>query len=61
MAKVPKHETRPLSEVVADQPKSPDVDTRQVLSKAEYKARISKLKISFEVDAFRKKYKRGEH
>ena len=37
------------------------VDDRQVLPQAEYKARISKLKISAEVERFRKKYKRGDH
>ena len=39
----------------------PVVDDRKVLPQAEYKARISKLSISAEIEAFRKKYKRGDH
>ena len=55
-----KIDTRPLDEQHAPQEHAGSVDKPVVLSQAEYKRQISKLKISSEIEAFRKKHRRGD-
>ena len=58
--KTMKIDTRPLDEQVEKQESVGTVDKPLVLSQAEYKRRISKLKISSEIEAFRKTHRRGD-
>ena len=55
-----KIDTRPLDEPAEKKEPVGTVDKPLVLSQDEYKRRISKLKISSEIELFRKTHRRGD-